>query len=109
MPYRGPSAVGNVRKHQRCRAIGHERAVGALQRPSNEGVLFTLVAAEIKPQILAHLRIGIVDPVLVILGGDGGQCIRAVAILLEIGLSDLAEDTGEARWRIALFRQIGGL
>ena len=53
-------------------------------------------------EILAHLRIGIVDAVLVVLGGDHRQRVRLVAIALEIGLRDLAEDAGKTGRRVAV-------
>ena len=64
-----------IRQHQRRRAIGYQRAIGALQGPRHIGVFFAFVAAEIKAEILAHLRPRIVHPILVVLGRDHGQRI----------------------------------
>ena len=97
-----------VGEHDRGGAVGNQRAVGALQRAGNERVLLAFLAAEIEAEILAHLRIGIVDAVLVVLGGDGGERIRLVAMALEIALRDLAEHAGETGRRVAILGKIGG-
>ena len=98
-----------VGDHDRGRAVGDEGAIGALQRTGHEGVLLALGAAELEAEILAHLRIGIADAVLVVLRGDQGERVRLVAIALEISARDLAEHAGKAARRVAVLRQIGGL
>src|SRR3546814_11521521 len=60
-------------------------------------VLVGDVAAELVAEVLAHLRQRIGHAVAVVLGGNGGQRVRLVAVLLEILLGDEAEDAGEAR------------
>ena len=104
-----PQRRRGVGEHERRRAVRHQRAVGALQRTGDEGIFFALLAAELVAEILAHLRIGIVDTVFVVLGGDHGERIGLVAVALEVGLRDLAEDAGETGRRLAILRQIGGL
>src|SRR3546814_9405612 len=46
----------DVAEHQGRRAVGDERAVGALQRPGHHRVLVGDVAAELVAEVLAHLR-----------------------------------------------------
>ena len=89
-------------------AVADQGAVGALQRPGDEGVLLALGAAELVAQILAHLRIGVVHAVLVVLRGDGGERVGLVAMLLEIGLGDAGEDAGEASLDAGLALEVGG-
>ena len=97
-----------IGQHQRRRAVRHQRAIGALQRPRHERILLAFGAAEFVADILAHLRIGVGDAVLVVLGGDHRQRIGLVAVFLEIGLRDLAEHAGEAAGGLAVLGQIGG-
>ena len=66
----------DVGEHQRGGAVGHQRAVGALERTRHERVLLALGAAELEAEILAHLRIGIGDAVLVVLGRDHAPARR---------------------------------
>ena len=98
-----------VGDHDGRRAVRDERAIGALQRAGDEGVLVALRAAEFEAEILAHLRIRVADAVLVVLGGDHRERVGLVAVALEIEARDLAEDAGEARRRVAVLRQVGGL
>ena len=97
-----------IGQHQGCRPVGNQRAVGPLQRPCDEGVPVALVPAELEAEILAQLRIGIVDAVLVVLGSDHGQRVGLIAMALEIGLRDLAEDAGKAGRRVAVLREVRG-
>src|SRR5690606_15378236 len=60
-------------------------------------------------EILAHLRVGIVDAVLVVLRSDVGERVRLVAMALEIAGGDLAEYAGKSCRGVAIFRKIGGL
>ena len=99
----------HVRQHQRSRAVGDERAIGALERAGHERILVAFGAAEIESEILAQLRVRIGDAVLVILGRDAGQRVGLVAVFLEIKPGDLAEDAGEAAGDIGLLAHIGGL
>src|SRR3546814_5703168 len=96
----------DVAEHQGRRAVGDERAVGALQRPGHHRVLVGDVAAELVAEVLAQLRQRIGHAVAVVLGGNGGQRVRLVAVLLEILLGDEAEDAGEAAFDLAVL-QIG--
>ena len=68
-----------VGKDQGGGAVGDQRAVGALERAGDERVLLALGAAELVTKILAHLRIGIGDAVLVVLRGDHRQRVGLVA------------------------------
>ena len=95
-----------VRQHQRRGAVRHQRTVGALQGSRHERILLAFGAAEFVAEILAHLRIGIGDAVLVVLGGDHRQRIGLVAVFLEIGLRDLAEHAGKTAGGVAILRQI---
>ena len=90
-------------------AIGDERAIGPLQGSGHERVLVRFLPAEREAEILAHLRVRIADAVLVVLGGDHGERIGLVAVPLEVGGGDLAEDAGETARRVAVLRQVGGL
>ena len=99
----------DIGEHDRGRAVGDQRAVGALERPGDARVLLALGAAEVVAQVLADLRIRIADAVLVILGGNARQRIRLVAPALEIESRDLAEDAREAAFDVGLFAHIGGL
>ncbi len=96
----------DVGEDERGGAVGDERAIGALQRPGDEGILLALGAAEGEAEILAHLGVGVVDAVGVVLGGDLRQRVRLVAVTLEIGGGDLAEDAGEARRRVPVLGQV---
>src|SRR5882757_8345588 len=90
-------------------AVGHRRAVGALQRPRHERVLVRGIAAELVGELLLEVRIGILGAVLVRLYRDLGEGVGLVAVALEIGRGDLAEDAGEARLDVGLFGDIRGL
>src|SRR3546814_13173404 len=68
-----------------------------------------LVAAELVAEVLAHLRQRIGHAVAVVLGGNGGQRVRLVAVLLDILLGDEAEDAGEAAFDLAVLLQVGRL
>src|SRR3546814_20559764 len=72
-------------------------------------VLVGDVAAELVAEVLAHLRQRIGHAVAVVLGGNGGQRVRLVAVLLEILLGDEAEDAGEAAFDLAVLLQVGRL
>ena len=71
------------------------------------GVLLRHGAAEIVAEVAAHLGVGVVDAVLVVLCGDGGQRVGLVAITLEVALGDLAEDPGETGGDFAFFAAVG--
>src|SRR5262245_3778607 len=86
-----PARGLDIGQHQRGSAIGHQRTVGALERTGNKGILLADVAAELETQILAHLRVGIANTVLVVLGGDHRQRVGLVTPALEIATRDLAE------------------
>ena len=99
----------DVGEHHRGRAVRHERAVGALQRSRDERVLLALAAAELEAEILAQLRIRIADAVLVVLRRDHRERVGLVAVFLEIGIRDLAEDAREAALDVRLVLHVGGL
>ena len=86
----------DVGQHDRRGAVGDQRAIGALQRAGDQRVLVRDGAAEFVAEILLHLRQRVGDAVLVVLGGDARQRVGLVAVALEIGLGDVAEDAGEA-------------
>src|SRR6516164_4242678 len=90
-------------------AVGYERAIGALQRARHKGIFLALLAAEIEAQVLAHLRIGIGNAVLVVLGGNQRQRIGLIAVFLEIEAGDLAENAGEAARNVSFLTYIGRL
>ena len=98
-----------VGEHERGGAVGDERAVGALERAGDERVLLALAAAEIEAEVLAHLRIGIGDAVLVVLGGDARERVRLVAPALEIERRDAPENAREAALDVGLLAHVGGL
>ena len=104
-PQRGP----DIGQHDRGRAVGDRRAIGALERTGDARILLALGAAELVAEILADLRIGIGDAVLVVLGRDQRQRIRLVAVFLEIARGDLAEDAGEAALDLGLLAHVGRL
>ena len=96
-----------VGQDQCRRAVRNQRAIRPFQRPGHKGILFAFGAAEFVAKILAHLRIGIGDAVLVVFCGDHRQRIGLVAVFLEIGLRDLAEHAGKTAGGVAILRQIG--
>ena len=98
----------DVGQHQRRRAVGHQRAVGALERTGDERILLADVAAELEAQILAQLRVRIADAVLVVLRRDHGERVGLVAPALEIEPGDLAENPGEAALDVGLLAHVGG-
>ena len=104
-----PERGVDIRQHDRGGAVGDQRAVGALERTGDARVLLALGAAELVAEVLAHLRVGIADAVLVVLGGDARERVRLVAVLLEIEPGDLAEDAGEAAVDVGLLAHVGRL
>ena len=98
-----------VRQHDGRGAVGDKRAVGAPQRPGDERILFGHSVAELVAEILAELRVWVLDPVSVVLGGDPGERLRAVAVALEIEAGDAPEDAGETAFRVALLLTVGGI
>ena len=66
----------DIGEHQRRRAVGDQRTVGALERAGDQRILLALGAAEIVAEVLPDLRVGIADAVLVVLGGDRGRARR---------------------------------
>ena len=91
-----------VRQHQRRGAVGDQRAIGALQRRRDVGVLLAHRAAELEAEVAAHLRVRIVHAVLVVLRRDRRQRVGLVAVALEIALGDAAEHAGEPGRNVAL-------
>ena len=78
-----------------------------LSGPGDERILVAGVAAEVIAEVLAHLRVGIADAVLVVLGRDQGQRVGLVAPALEIERGDLAENAGEAALDVGLLAHVG--
>src|SRR5262249_39121014 len=72
-------------------------------------ILVALAPAKVVAEILADLRIGIADAVLVILRRNQGQRIGLVAVFLEIRIGDLAEDAGKAAFDVGLLAHVGAL
>ncbi len=99
----------DIGEHQRRGPVGHQRAIGALERSGDARVLLALFAAKLVTEILADLRVGIIHAVLVVLGGDARERVRLVAPALEIKAGDLAEDAGEAAVDIGLLAHVGRL
>ena len=66
-------------------------------------------AAELEAEVLAHLRIGIVDAVLVVLRRDRRQRVGLVAVALEIALGDAPEHAGETGGDVGFFLLVAGL
>ena len=64
--------------------------------PATSGFLSRDGVAELEAEILAKLRIGILDAVPVVLGGDPRERLGAVAVALEIEAGDAPENAGEA-------------
>ena len=79
-----------------------------LSGPATNGILLADVAAELEAEILAQLRVGIADAVLVVLRRDHGQRVGLVAPALEIEPGDLAENSGKAALDVGLLAHIGG-
>src|ERR1700730_8035056 len=96
----------DIGEHQCRRAVGDRRAIGALQGTGHIRIFFTFAAAEIESEVLAQLRIGIRDSVLVILGGDHGERVRLVAVFLKIQRRDPAENSREAARDVGLLAHI---
>ena len=63
----------DIRQHQGRGAVRDQRAVRTFQRTGDARILVALGAAEIVAEILADLRVGVADAVLVIFGGDAGD------------------------------------
>src|SRR5438552_2767434 len=81
---------------------GDDRAVGALERACAEGILLAFAAAELVAEVAPHLRVGIADAVLVVLGRDARERVRLVAMALEIKRGDLSKDAGKAALDVGL-------
>ena len=88
---------GDVGQHHGGGAVGHRRAVGALQRSRHERVLVRGRAAEFVGELLLEVRERVFGAVAVRLDRDLGERVRLVAVALEVGRGDLAEDAGESR------------
>src|SRR5712691_5648619 len=99
----------DVGEHDSSGAVGDERAVRALERAGDAGILLALGAAEVVAQVLADLRERIADAVPVVLGRDARERVRLVAPALEIKRGDLTEDAGEAAVDVGLFAHVGCL
>ena len=99
----------DIAQHQRGRAVGNRRTIGALERTGDARVLLAFLAAEGVPEILAQLRVWVADAVPVVLGGDACQRVGLVAPALEIAVGDLAEKAGEAAVDVGFFTHIGRL
>ncbi|MFM8342449.1 MAG: sigma factor-like helix-turn-helix DNA-binding protein, partial [Methylomonas sp.] len=91
---------------QGCGAVRHQRAVGAFQGARHKGIFLGGRATEVKAQIAAHVCIGVAHAVRMVLGRDGGQGIRLVAVAIEVLLRDLTKDAGKASRRGALFLDV---
>ena len=77
--------------------------------PRDERILLAFAAAEFEAQILAQLRIRIADAVLVVLRRDHRKRVGLIAVFLEIGIRDLAEDSREAALDVRLVLHVGSL
>ena len=97
-----------VGQHQGGGAVAHERAVSALERWRDVRIPLRDGPAEVEAEILAHLGVGVVHAILVVLRRDGGERVALVAMALEIPLRDAAEHAREARGNVALLAAIGG-
>ena len=97
-----------IRHHQGRRAVRDQRAVGAPQGCGHVGVLLRDSVAEVEAEILPQLRVGIADAVAVVLGGDPGQLLAAVAVALEIARRDPPEHAGEAALDLGFLLPVGG-
>ena len=82
---------------QRSGAIGHHRAIRAPQRAGDQRVAVRNRVAELHVERLAHVRVGVVHAVGVVLRGDHRQLFAVIAVALEIRFGDLAEDAREAQ------------
>src|SRR5262245_10094395 len=91
-----------VGEHERDRAIGDRRAIGALERSRDERILVAWLSAEVVAKVLAQLRVRIADAVLVILRRDHRERVRLVAPALKIEAGDLAENSGKAAFDVGL-------
>src|SRR5262249_41168586 len=90
-------------------AVGDQRTVGPFERTGDKRILVALTAAELVAEILADLRVGISDAVLVVLRSDQRQRIGLVAVFLEVRVGDLAEDAGEAAFDVGFLAYVGTL
>ena len=97
-----------VGKHDRSRAVGNQRAIGAAQRGCDIGVLVGDRVAEIEAEILVHVGVGVGHPVRMVLRGDHGQLRGAVTIALKIGLGDATEQAGKAALYIGFLLAVAG-
>ena len=93
---------------ERCGPVGDQRAVGPPQRRRDIGVLVGHDVAELEAEVPAHLGVGVRDAVLVVLRGDAGKLLAAVAIALEIALGDPAEHAREAAIDVGLLLAVRG-
>ena len=89
-------------------AIRNQRAVGAPQRRRHIGVLLGHDVAELESKIPAHLRVRVRNAILVVLRGDAGELLAAVAIALEIVLGNPPEHASEAAVDVGLLLAVRG-
>src|SRR6185437_14882652 len=75
----------DIGQHDRGGAVGHWRAVGALQRTGDERVLVRRRAAELVGEFLLEVGERVPGAVLVRLDGDLGERVGLVAVALEVG------------------------
>jgi hypothetical protein len=97
----------DVGQHHRRRSVRHQGTIGALERPGDERVLLAGGAAEIVAQILAQLRVGVADAVLVIFRRYHRQRVGLVAPALEVEIRNPAENAGKAAFDVGLLAHVG--
>ena len=91
-----------------CGAVRDQRAVGAPQRRRHIGVLLGNDVAELEAEVPAHLGVGVRDAILVVLRGDAGKLLAAVAVALEIALGNPPEHAREAAFDVGLLLPVRG-
>ena len=87
--------------------VRNQGAIATTQRVNDVRVLVRHGIAELEAQLLAHLGKRIADAVLVILGRNAREILRAVTVALKIVLCDPREDASKAAINFGLLLAVG--
>ena len=91
-----------------CGSVRDQRAIGPSEGRRHIGILLGHDVAELEAKVPAHLGVGVRDAILVVLRGDAGKLLAAVAVPLEITLGNPPEYTREAAFDVGLLLPVRG-
>ena len=88
-------------------AVGHGRAVTALEWRRHHRVAVGYLSAEVVAKVFSELGIRVVDAIAVVLRCDACKRLALVTISREVGLGHVAKDAGEAGGHVCFFLEVG--